>query len=84
MFPAWRLGQSNTPRDHRLKYVVAEEFSQVGCNLPRKVGAVIEHRDENTLDLKGMLHCFPNSVDSTDKLGYPFQGKELTLNGDEC
>src|SRR5713226_9049889 len=80
---ARRLGQSHTPRDHRLKYVLAEKFSQVSGDLSRKIRTVIEHGDENTFDLKGMLHCFANSVDCTDELGYPFQREKLALNGDE-
>src|SRR5690242_1732485 len=77
---ARRLDQPNTPGDHCLKYVCPEEFSQVRRDLARKIGPVIEHRDEDALNSDGMLHRFANSVDGTDKLRYALQRKKLTLN----
>src|SRR5260370_25958889 len=41
----WRLRQSHASRDHCLKHVCPEEFSQVCRNLPREISPVIDHRD---------------------------------------
>jgi len=46
---AWRFGETNVSRYHRLEYLTAEEASQVGGDLLRESGAVVVHRQQDSL-----------------------------------
>ena len=46
---AGRFGETNVSRYHCLEYLTAEEASQVGGDLLRKSGAVVVHRQQDSL-----------------------------------
>ena len=63
--------------------LILEELPQVGGHLAGKVGAVVVHGEEDAFDFQGVLEGMSDAVDGVHQFGYPFQGEEFALNGDQ-
>src|SRR5258708_1189897 len=80
---AWCLGQANVARDRRGKELVAEKLVQLGRDLLREVGTVVEHSQEHALNFKLGIQSGANALDGVKELGDAFQGKVFRLHGDQ-
>src|ERR1035438_1439131 len=72
--------QAHAARNDRLENLILEELSQIVGDLPRQVGAVVEHGQQDSSDLQRMLERFADAVDRVHELGDAFERKKLTLD----
>jgi hypothetical protein len=66
---ARRFGEANIPWYNRFEYFTSEKASQVGCNLLREGGAVIVHRQQNSLDGEGGVDRAAEAHERVEQLG---------------
>lgn len=79
----WCFGEPDISGDDRIEDLCAEETAEVGCNLFRERGAVVEHCEQNSFNGQGRVDSTPKAHERIVKLGDPFHGVILALNRDE-
>lgn len=77
------LGESDIPGYDSPEDFIAEEFTEIRRYLTGEVRSVVEHRQENSLDLQWVAKGVADPIDRIHKLRNPFQGKEFTLDRHE-
>lgn len=80
---AWRLSQADVSRDHGIEDIRFKELAEFSRYLFGEIGAVVVHRQEDTLDRQGVLVGLADSCDGIHELRDAFEGEELALDGDE-
>ena len=77
------FGKADIAGNDGLEYVALEEFPQIGGNLASEIRPVIEHRQENTFDLKRMPEGVPDPVNRIHQLRDALESEEFALNWDQ-
>ena len=77
------LSQPDAARNNRAKDFILEELLQIGGHLPRQVGAVVEHREQDALDAEIVTEGLPDTVHRIEELGDALEREKLALNRDQ-
>lgn len=74
------FGEPDTAGNHGSKNLIAEEFTQVGCDLSGQVGSFVVHGQQNAFNLNGMPESLANAVDGIHEARNALERKEFALN----
>src|SRR5215831_13561825 len=77
------LCQSDAPGNDGLKDLFLEELPEIAGNLASQVRAVVEHREENASDSKGVAESVVDTINGVHELGNAFQREEFALDRHE-
>src|SRR6266566_87836 len=80
---AGSFGEANIPRDYGSKNLTLEEIPQILSHLPGEGGSIVEHGEQDALDLQVVVEGIAYPVDSVEKFRNAFQGEEFALDGYE-
>src|SRR5581483_10299904 len=80
---AWRFCQTNVTRDCRREQLVAEKLLQLGRDLLREVGPIIEHRQQNAFNFDLGIEGTANSLDCVEQLRNSLEREIFRLHGYE-
>ena len=75
--------EANISRNHGLEYLGAEEAAKIGCDLLRKRGAVVVHRQQDALDSKRGIDGPAEAHERIEKFGDTFESQILALDGNK-
>jgi hypothetical protein len=79
----WRFSQSHIARNRCLEDETAVKTPKIGRYGRRQVSPLVIHRQQEPLDFQKRIHGTPESGQSVEKLGDPFKGVILALDGNE-
>jgi hypothetical protein len=80
-FPEARcLGQADAAGNNCGEDLIAEELLQIVGDLASEIGPVVEHREENSFHLQGLVEGVTDSVDRVHELGDAFESEEFALD----
>lgn len=79
----WSLAQSNISRNDRGEHLLTEELFQIGHDLVRQIGSLIEHGQEHAFELQPWITRSPNLLNRRNQCGNAFERKVLTLDGNQ-
>src|SRR5437867_8950751 len=77
---AWRLPQAHVPRNDGLEDLLLEEPPYFLHHLARQVGALVEHRQEDSFHLESRIQRPADSLQGIDELRDSLERQVLTLN----
>src|SRR5262245_27650578 len=80
---AWRFSEPYVPRNDRREDLRSEKVSEIGCDLRREIGPLVEHRQKKSFHRKAGIEIPPDLDEGIPELRDTFECKVLALNGDE-
>src|SRR5207245_2518555 len=75
-----RLGKTDASRDDRTEYRVAEMLPHLCNNLLCKLGARVEHRENDATDFQARIESISHEVERAHQLTEPFERVVLALD----
>src|SRR5690606_27185537 len=80
---AWRLREPDVPGDDAAEDATPEVLLRLVRDLAREVEPLIEHREQDALDLEARIQALLDEANRVEQLGEPFERVELALDRDK-
>ena len=77
----WRFAKSNVARNDRGQNLIAEKPLEVGHYLVGKIGAIVVHREQNTLDFEMGIAGLADLLTRLQQFRNAFEGEIFSLDG---